>query len=133
MNKKSKNLLFVIIILVLLIIIYFVVKNNSKEEQPNNTEQIKELLFQKGTSFSNIKIANEKCNFEVFFDDITLKWKMKDDENFHINQKLFNSMISSISGLTYSRTITDFKNLEDFGLENPKAVSYTHLTLPTKA
>ncbi|MDD6101523.1 MAG: DUF4340 domain-containing protein [Clostridiales bacterium] len=120
MNKKSKNLLFVIIILVLLIIIYFVVKNNSKEEQPNNTEQIKELLFQKGTSFSNIKIANEKCNFEVFFDDITLKWKKKDDENFHINQKLFNSMISSISGLTYSRTITDFKNLEDFGLENPK-------------
>ncbi len=122
MKKKQRNLAIIVLALVIIFVIYLVVlKLNAKQESDNSSEtDIKASSFWSyDENPVGITLITEKNSFEFDYNKENLKWEYDQDNGFDVNQTVITTLKNAITGLSYYRKISDYKDLESFNLETP--------------
>ncbi len=122
MKKKQRNLIIIILTLILIFVVYLVVlkvtaKNNIKDSTEADIKSTEFWTYEK--ELTGISLITEDNEFEFDYNKEISKWEYDRDNGFDVNQTVITTLKNAITGLSYYRQISDYKDLSSFNLENP--------------
>ena len=105
-----------LVILALLLALYFILKNQNmeKEEETETAESVIGIGEEKATG---IQFTVEGQQYSFIKEGDT--WKKEDEVDFPVDQEKMSTLITTFTGLTADRTLTDISSLEEYGLDDP--------------
>ena len=105
-----------LVILALLLALYFILKNQNmeKEEETETAESVIGIGEEKATG---IQFTVEGQQYSFIKEGDT--WKKEDEVDFTVDQEKMSTLITTFTGLTADRTLTDISSLEEYGLDDP--------------
>ncbi|MGN0155405.1 MAG: DUF4340 domain-containing protein [Lachnospiraceae bacterium] len=117
MKKKGIPLLICVVCLILLCVGYVFLKNYNKEAEEANADSAPPILDLKNDDVISVKLTMAEGE-ETFKkeDDV---WILESDASFQVDEGKVTSLLSSILGMTASRTLSDATGLEECGLDQP--------------
>ena len=85
-----------------------------KEEETETAESVIGLGEEKATG---IQFTVEGQQYSFIKEGDT--WKKEDEVDFPVDQEKMSTLITTFTGLTADRTLTDISSLEEYGLDDP--------------
>ncbi|MDF2589898.1 MAG: hypothetical protein K0S41_3739 [Anaerocolumna sp.] len=122
-KKKSRELILLLLAVIIVIVAYIVLlnfkdKKSSTRSEEETADATKQIVTLDADSIRSIYFKNESGEM-TFTKDSEGVWMYSEDEAFPVDQTKVDSMESSLSAITSSRTIEDATDLDEFGLINP--------------
>lgn len=89
-------------------------EKKEEEEQAAETVSVTDMKVSDITGFSYV-LEGETISFTKEGDD----WQYDGDRSLDMDEDAIETMLSKAVGVTAEETVTDYENLDDFGLETP--------------
>lgn len=120
MSKKTKNALILLGVLLICILIYIIIVVMTKKDEGKTEETSGSIItLAAGDYIKNIKITDSNIDASFTYDKNYEKWLLDGDDNFPVYSGILDSLLSDLAAGEYSRKLTDYSSLSDFGLDKP--------------
>ena len=121
MKKKQKQLVALLIVLFVCVGLFFGTKKFSdKEENTTETEKtITEtplLTLEEGDYVTSVSLINEENNISFSY-DASNGWTWDENSEFPVSSTNLETLLDSVTGISYLREISNADNLSDYGLD----------------